>query len=121
MKPQSIDRKYQSKFILVSKLAFESTKASGFELGTLTESCVIYGNKYNIKPKSLMPYVSYLKMFNKINSKSFRIRKWYIPIIEIINSFGKDDIIYLINVVENSEENFDLLNYLKNNYGMTPS
>ena len=30
MKPQSIDRKYQSKFILVSKLAFESTKASGF-------------------------------------------------------------------------------------------
>ena len=116
MKPQSIDRKYQSKFILVSKLAFESTKASGFELGTLTESCVIYGNKYNIKPKSLLPYVSYLKMFNKINRKSFRIRQWYIPIIKIINEMKTSELIQLLNVINESNEDFDLLKYLKENY-----
>ena len=116
MKSKSHDRKYQSKFIVVAKLAYESTKASGFERGTLTESCVIFGNKYSIKPKSLMPYVSYLKKFNKINRKSFKIRQWYIPIIEIINPLKKDEIIKLVDIIENSEEDFHLLNYLKENY-----
>ena len=116
MKDKSHDRKYHSKFIIVAKLAYESTKASGFERGTLKESCLIFGNKYNIKDESLRPYVSYLKKFNKINRKSFKIRQWYIPIIEIINPLEKDDLIKLINIIENSEEDFHLLNYLKENY-----
>lgn len=110
---KSFDRKYQSKFIIVAKLAFESTKASGFELGTLTESCIIFGNKYNIKPKSLMPYVSYFKMFNKINRKSFRIRQWYIPIIKIINRMEKIELVQLIDFIEKADDDFNLLNYLE--------
>ena len=116
MKDKSHDRKYHSKFIIVAKLAYESTKASNFERGTLKESCLIFGNKYNIKDESLRPYVSYLKMFNKINRKSFRIRQWYIPIIKIINEMKTSELIQLLNVINESNEDFDLLKYLKENY-----
>ena len=110
------NKKGQEKFILVAKIAYESTKAVGFRLGSLKEACIAYGSKYDINYKTLQPYVSFFKAYNNVNNKSFAIRKWFIPIIEIINPLKKDEIIKLVNIIENSEEDFHLLNYLKENY-----
>lgn len=110
------NKKFKEKFILVVKICYESTKAVGFRWGSLKEACIAYGSKYDIKYNTLQPYVSYVKTYNNVNNKSFKMRQWYFNIIVIINPLEKDEIIKLINIVENTEEDFDLLNYLKETY-----
>ncbi len=102
------------KFILVAQMIFNNAKSKDFEKGIQTSECKSLGAIYDIKSETLMPYVSYIKYFNKVNSSSFKIRNSYKKTIELINPMNNDELLDLLDILEESEKDFDLLTFLIN-------
>lgn len=105
--------KENDKFILIACLCYLSTKAVGYEKGSLTKSCQVMGKKYDIRHEKLMSYTSFIKYVNGINKSSFRIGKRRLLLINMLKNMVFSEIEELLTLIANSEDKyFDLLLYL---------
>lgn len=110
-------KKTDDKFIVVSQIIFNILKSQDFERGLQTEECKSWGIKYDIKYETLMPYVSFIKFYNNINSRSFKIAKNYKQILQLIKDMNNAQLINLIELIEKSQKDFCLLSFLSDGKG----
>lgn len=105
--------KENDKFILTAYLSYLSTKAVGYERGSLTKSCQLMGKKYDIRHEKLMSYTSFIKYVNGINKSSFKIGKRRLLLINILKNMVFSEIEELLTLIASSEDKyFDLLEFL---------
>lgn len=105
--------KENDKLVLIAYLCYLSTKAVGYEKGSLTKSCQVMGKKYDIRHERLMPLTSFIKYVNGINLSSFRIGKRRLLLINMLKNMVFSEIEELLTLIANSEDKyFDLLEFL---------